>query len=73
MFEYRTEFHRDEFIYNILMRYHNIMYLKICVDEKDSELKIIYQEAAEKHNNKIENNSQFINAGFDLYLPPNYN
>lgn len=73
MVDYRTEFHRDEFIFNILMRYHNIMYLKIYVDEHDSELKIIYQEAAEKHNDKMENNSQFIDAGFDLYLPSNYN
>ena len=76
MCEYRTEFHQDEFIFNILMRYHNIMYLKICVDEPSgitNELKIIYQEAAKKHNAKIENNSQFIDAGFDLYLPTNYN
>jgi dUTPase len=73
MVDYRTEFHRDEFIFNILMSYPNIMYLKIYVDERDSELKIIYQEAAEKHNNKMENNSQFIDAGFDLYLPSNYN
>ena len=75
MFKYRTEFHQDEFIFNILMRYHNIMYLKIYVDEPltiTNELKIIYQEAAKKHNNKIENNMQFIDAGFDLYLPTNY-
>jgi dUTPase len=52
------------------------MYLKIFVDEPltiTSELKAIYQEAAKKHNHKIENNSQFIDAGFDLYLPTNYN
>lgn len=76
MFEYRTEFHEDEFIFNILMRYHNIMYLKIFVDESSTltnELKTIYHEAAKKHNAKIENNSQFIDAGFDLYLPSNYN
>ena len=76
MTSYRTEFHHDEFIFNILMRYHNIMYLKIYVDEPltiTSELKTIYQEAATNHNAKIENNSQFIDAGFDLYLPSNYN
>jgi len=75
MTNYRTEFHHDEFIFNILMRYHNIMYLKICVDEQSNitkELKTIYQEAAKKHNSKIETNSQFIDAGFDLYLPTNY-
>ena len=72
MTNYRTEFHHDEFIFNILMRYHNIMYLKICVDEPSKELKRTYQEAAKKHNTKIETNSQFIDAGFDLYLPTNY-
>ena len=72
MTNYRTEFHQDEFIFNILMRYHNIMYLKICVDESSNELKTIYQEAAKKHNDKMENNIQFIDAGFDLYLPTNY-
>ena len=70
---YRTEFHHDEFIFNILSHYHETMYLKIYVDEQDSELKIIYQEAAKKHNDKMENNSQFIDAGFELYLPTNYN
>ena len=76
MLEYRTEFHHDEFIFNILSHYHQIMYLKIYVDETDNinnELKSIYHAAAKKHNNKIENNSQFIDAGFDLYLPTKYN
>jgi hypothetical protein len=49
------------------------MYLKIFVDETDYELKTIYQEAATNHNAKIENDIQFIDAGFDLYLPTNYN
>jgi dUTPase len=48
------------------------MYLKIFVDESNSELKTTYHEAAKKHNAKIENNIQFIDAGFDLYLPTNY-
>ena len=76
MTNYRTEFHHDEFIYNILYRYRKIMYLKIFVDESDTitnELKTIYQEAATNHNAKIENDSNFIDAGFDLYLPTNYN
>ena len=76
MCKYRTEFHHDEFIFNMLSRYRKIMYLKILVDESDiinHELKIIYQEAATNHNVKIENNIQFIDAGFDLYLPTNYN
>jgi dUTPase len=70
---YRTEFHHDEFIFNILSHYHQIMYLKIFVDETDYELKTIYHEAAINHNAKIENDIQFIDAGFDLYLPSNYN
>jgi dUTPase len=52
------------------------MYLKIYVDEPSiltNELKIKYQDAAKNHNAKIENNSLFIDAGFDLYLPTNYN
>ena len=76
MTNYRTEFHHDEFIYNILSHYRKIMYLKIFVDEQSTitnELKTIYQEAAKNHNAKIENDSQFIDAGFDLYLPTNYN
>lgn len=76
MLEYRTEFHHDEFIFNILSHYHQIMYLKIYVDEPSiltNELKIKYQDAAKNHNAKIENNSLFIDAGFDLYLPTNYN
>ena len=72
MTNYRTEFHRDEFIFNILSRYHNIMYLKIYVDETDDELNQTYQDAAKNHNTKIENNSHLIDAGFDLYLPTNY-
>ena len=74
--KYRTEFHHDEFIFNILSHYRKIMYLKIFVDETDTitnELKTIYQEAATNHNTKIENDSQFVDAGFDLYLPTNYN
>jgi len=73
MTNYRTEFHHDEFIFNILYRYRKIMYLKILVDESDYGLKTIYQEAATNHNTKIENDSNFIDAGFDLYLPTNYN
>ena len=73
MCDYRTEFPRDEFIFNLLMLYHNIMYLKILVDEQDYELKIKYQDAAKTHNDKMVSNIQLIDAGFDLYLPTNYN
>ena len=76
MTKYRTEFHHDEFIFNILSHYRKIMYLKIFVDEQSTitkELKTIYQEAATNHNAKIENDSNFIDAGFELYLPTNYN
>ena len=46
--------------------------LKIFVDDSD-ELKHLYLQAAEKHNNKIMNSPDFIDAGFDLYVPPTPN
>lgn len=52
--------------------YHpKIMYLSIFVDSNDIELKKIYVEAAEKHNQKILNEPHFYDAGFDLFLPKN--
>lgn len=50
--------------------YHpKIMYLSIFVDSNDIELKQMYVEAAEKHNQKILNEPNFYDAGFDLFLP----
>lgn len=46
-----------------------VMNLKIYVDDDDEKLKIIYKEAAIKHNKKIQDYPDFIDAGFDLYAP----
>ena len=48
------------------------MYMNIFVDG-DNELKNKYINAANKHNNKIINNPEFYDAGFDLFLPKNDN
>ena len=48
------------------------MYLNIYIDN-DGDLKKLYLAAAEKHNNKILNDPDFYDAGFDLYLPKNNN
>jgi dUTPase len=47
------------------------MFLKLFVDSKDETLKNKYLTAAENHNNKLLNNSNFIDAGFDLFAPGN--
>ena len=49
------------------------MHLKIFVDSDDPELKDIYINAAATHNQKIMNDPQFFDAGFDLFLPQNMN
>jgi dUTPase len=54
----------------LLTMYDKVMLLKIFVDG-DDDLKQNYIEAAEKHNNKIVSNSEFIDAGFDLFAPGN--
>ena len=53
---------------------HNeFMYLSIFVDSHDEELKKMYIEAAQKHNQKIMDDPHFYDAGFDLFLPKNEN
>jgi dUTP pyrophosphatase len=47
----------------------NIMYLSIFIDSEDDKLKQIYKEAVTNHNDKIMNDVNFYDAGFDLYLP----
>lgn len=51
------------------LKYDNIMKLKIFVDSDDEKLKNIYNEAATKHNKKIQDCPDIIDAGFDLYAP----
>ena len=53
---------------NLLDKYERIMTLKLFVDG-DDELKKKYIESANKHNQKIFNNSSHIDAGFDLFSP----
>jgi len=48
--------------------YDKIMYLKIYVDN-DSELREKYINYIKKHNEKIYNNIEYIDAGFDLMTP----
>ena len=49
--------------------YDKVMYLKIFVDSDDEKLKNIYKEAVTKHNKKIQDCPDIIDAGFDLYAP----
>jgi len=55
---------------NILLNtYERVMYLKLFVDSNDNKLINMYQDAANKHNNKLHNNQTHIDAGFDLFAP----
>ena len=51
------------------MKYDKVMKLKIFVDSDDEKLKTIYKEAVIKHNTKIQDCPDIIDAGFDLYAP----
>ena len=53
----------------LVSKYNQIMFLKIFVDSNDEKLKSLYNEAAKKHNNKIKQIPDMIDAGFDLYAP----
>lgn len=60
----------DQNINTLLNIYGRVMLLKLYVDdENDLELKNMYINASHKHNKKIFNNPQFIDAGFDLFAP----
>ena len=45
------------------------MYLRIFIDSKDKQLHQLYKEAVKKHNEKIIQNPEMIDAGFDLFTP----
>ena len=49
-------------------QYNEIMHLKIFVNNGYDELKTVYTDAINKHNQKLLNNS-FLDAGFDIYIP----
>jgi len=60
----------------LLNSYDKVMYLKIYIEENmnhSNELKNIYVNAASSHNNKLFNNSEYIDAGFDMFTPANSN
>jgi dUTPase len=65
----------DDLLNNVNILLHNhydkIMVLKLFVDSDDENLKNTYLNAAHTHNNKIIQNQQHIDAGFDLYAPGN--
>jgi len=53
----------------LLNNYERVMHLKLFVDSNDDKLINMYQDAANKHNNKLYNNQTHIDAGFDLFAP----
>jgi hypothetical protein len=55
----------------LLNMYDKVMLLKLYVDDNNEELKNMYIQAANKHNNKIINKPNYIDAGFDLFAPGN--
>jgi len=67
----RTE--RQEILKRLLTIYDKAMVLKIFIDSKDEKLKNMYSAAVYRHNNKLLDNSQHIDAGFDLYAPKDDN
>jgi dUTP pyrophosphatase len=58
-----------ENITKLLNIYDKVMFLKIFVDSEDELLKHKYVVAVYKHNNKYQEQMDFIDAGFDLLSP----
>lgn len=54
---------------NLLQKYGNFMNLKIFIDSNDNDLIIKYIEAINIHHNKLANNIDNFDAGFDLFSP----
>jgi len=54
---------------SLLEMYGSYMHLKIFVDSNDNELRNKYIEAVNSHHNKLINNINHIDAGFDLFSP----
>jgi len=61
---------QNPLINNLLNIYDKVMLLKLYVDN-DYEFKNMYLDAAGKHNQKLQSNPEFIDAGFDLFAPSN--
>ena len=55
----------------LLPTYERVMILKVFVDSDDIELQNKYFIAANTHNNKLQINPEYIDAGFDLFAPGN--
>lgn len=70
MFRFTNPTLEANILTKLLVIYNQIMVLKIYVDG-DDELKQKYKESIENHNNKILNQKEFIDAGFDLFAPGN--
>jgi dUTPase len=67
-----SNFYRINDIMNTLLNtYDKVMLLKLYVDSNDENLKYKYEEAVNTHNNKLMENQDHIDAGFDLYAPGN--
>lgn len=54
---------------NLLNTYDKFMVLKIYVDSRDANLRDLYIQSANNHNNKIIHDHQYVDAGFDLFAP----
>ena len=52
---------------SILVKYGG--YMELTIYTKNKELHEKYREASEKHNNKLLNEHEHMDAGFDLYSP----
>jgi dUTPase len=65
-----TQFLNANILPDLLNIYDRVMLLKVFVDG-DSELQNKYLQSAHNHNDKLMNNPQIIDAGFDLYAPGN--
>jgi len=57
----------------LLQTYDKYMLLNVFVDSDDDELKNRYLQSANSHNNKLLNDVNHIDAGFDLFSPGNLN
>ena len=53
----------------LLNNYGKYMYLKIFIDSDDDDLKRKYVESINERHLKMENNINYIDAGFDLFSP----
>jgi dUTP pyrophosphatase len=58
-------------IYRLLNIYEKVMVLKVFVDTDDINLRDNYIESSYNHNNKMLNELDNIDAGFDLFAPGN--